>query len=195
MNQHAGVRQGVGGALQFELRLADFHAFAFGQIEDAARFINTGDQFVDARPHHAGRRKTFVAISVAIDAKRALLRPDQRVIRFEDRVIAVTSDALAKLFVIERFLVRTRLKQFRLPRMTLAADIRDRRDARRRGAVIAMTVVARRRRQILLHVNRVGVDAGLVFRVLVARNAKRLHVIGARMTLRAGFGDVRRIDR
>src|SRR6516164_8438973 len=38
-------------------------------------------------------------------------------------------------------------------------------------------------------------DAGFVFVILIAGNSERLHVISARMALRAGFGDVGRIYR
>ena len=47
---------------------------------------------------------------MAIDAQRALLRANQRIVRFQDRVIAVTRDAFAELFVVEGLLMRARLE-------------------------------------------------------------------------------------
>ena len=57
-----------------------------------------------------------------------------------------------------------------------------------------MTVVAGGRRQILLFIYGFGVHTGLVFLILIARNSEGAHVIGARVTLRASLGDVRRIN-
>src|SRR2546423_12968253 len=130
---------------------------------------------------------------MTVDAERSLLCANHLIVWFEDRVVAVTGDALAQLSLIEGSLVRTRLKQLSLPRVTLPAHVGNRSNAGRRRAVIAMTVVAGRRGQILLFVNGFGVHTGLVFLVLVARNSKRAHVIRARVTLRAGLGNVRRI--
>src|SRR6266516_3095313 len=79
--------------------------------------------------------------------------------------------------------------------MTLTADIRHRSDAWRRSAMVAMTIVAGRRRKILFVVECFRVNAGLVFRILVARDSERPHVVRARVTLGASVGDVRGIDR
>ena len=61
--------------------------------------------------------------------------------------------------------------------------------------MIAMTIVARRRRKILFVVKSFGVNAGLVFRILVAGDSERPHIVRARVTLGARVGDVRGIDR
>src|SRR3954471_21219762 len=151
MNEHPRVRERISRAFQFKLGLADFHALAFGLSQNAGRLVDAGDQFVDARAHHAGRREALITVGVTIDAERALLCSNQRIIGFENRVIAVTGDALAQLLVIEGCLVRARLKKFSLARVTLAADVGYRSDAWRRRTVIAVTVVTRRGRQILLH--------------------------------------------
>src|SRR5437016_3438717 len=79
--------------------------------------------------------------------------------------------------------------------MTLAANIRDRSDARRSGAMIAVTVIARRRRKILFVVKSFRVNAGPVFRILVARDSERPHIVRARMTLGASVGNIRGINR
>jgi len=59
-----------------------------------------------------------------------------------------------------------------LPRVTLPAHVGNRSDARRRRAVIAMTVVTGWRGQILLFVDGPGVDARLVLLILVTRNSE-----------------------
>ena len=61
--------------------------------------------------------------------------------------------------------------------------------------MIAMTVVAGRRRKILFVIKSFGMNAGFVVRILVARDSERPHVIRARVTLGARVGDVRGIDR
>ena len=61
--------------------------------------------------------------------------------------------------------------------------------------MISVTVVASRRRQILFVVKRLRVDAQLVVVKLVRGNAKRFHVVGARMTFRASRCDVARVNR
>src|ERR1043165_7280644 len=106
MNQDARVRQSISRALQIELGLAHFHALAFGLIENRGRFVDARNQIIDAGAHHPGRHETFVTVRMTIDAQRALLRADHRIARLENRVIAVTRNALAKLLVIESFFVR-----------------------------------------------------------------------------------------
>ena len=125
-----------------------------------------------------------------IDAKRAFLSSNHLIARLGNRVIAVTGDALSKLFLIERSFVRTRLKQFSLTRMTLAADIGDRSYARWRRAMITVAIVAGRGRQILFLVQSLRMNAGLVFDVLIAWNPEAAHVVRTGMALRAGLGDV-----
>ena len=77
--------------------------------------------------------------------------------------------------------------------MTLAANICDRCDPGRRGAVIAVTVVARRSSQILTIIQCFSVNAALVLRVLIGRNFELGHPGGFAVALGARFGDVRRI--
>ena len=108
--QDAGVGQRVCGSFQLDLGLTDFHAFAFSKIQDRSRLVDARDQVINPRSHHPGRGKSFVAIRVAVDAERALLRADHRVAGFRNGMIAVTGDALAKLLVVEGLLVRTGLK-------------------------------------------------------------------------------------
>ena len=60
--------------------------------------------------------------------------------------------------------------------------------------MISVAVVTGRRRQILLFVQRLGMNAALVLNELIARDPKAPHVIRAAVTLRAGLSDVRRID-
>ena len=57
-------------------------------------------------------------------------------------MIAVASNALTKLLLIECGLVGTGLKQLSLASVTLAADIGYRSDPWRSRAMIAMTIVA-----------------------------------------------------
>src|SRR5256714_5536309 len=114
MDQDASVGQRVCSSFQLNLGLADFHAFAFSKIQNHSRLVDARDQVIDPRTHHASRGKSFVAIRMAVDAERALLRADHRVAWFRNRVIAVTGDALAKLLVVESLLVRTGLKQLSL---------------------------------------------------------------------------------
>src|SRR5581483_8159376 len=136
----------------------------------------------------------FVAVRMTIDAERALLSSDHLIVWLDDRVIAMTSDAFSELLIVESFLVRARLKQFSLAAVALAANVCDRSNARRRRAMIAVTIVARRRGEILFVVQRLGVHAGLIFIELIAGNAERLHVVRARVALRAGRRDVRWVD-
>ena len=79
--------------------------------------------------------------------------------------------------------------------MTLTTNIRHRSDARRSSAMIAMTVVAGRRRKILFVVKSFCVHARFVLGVLVARDSERPDVIRAGVALCACIGDVRGIDR
>ena len=61
--------------------------------------------------------------------------------------------------------------------------------------MITVTIVARGRRQVLFFIERFGMDAGFVLRILVAGNSKPAHIVSAGMTLRARLSDIRRIDR
>ena len=78
--------------------------------------------------------------------------------------------------------------------MTLAADVSHRGNARRRRAMIAMTIVAGRRGQILLLIESLGVNTLLIFVELIIRNSESAHVVRAGVTLGARLGNVRRIN-
>src|ERR1043165_8112003 len=139
MNQHPRVRECVGGSLQFELGLAHFHSLAFSEIENGSRFVDARYQLVDTRAHRARSREAFVARGVAVDTQGALLRSNHLVARFCNRVVAMTSDAFAKLLLIESLFVRAGLEQFGLTRVALATNVCYRSDAGRRGSMVSMT--------------------------------------------------------
>ena len=73
--------------------------------------------------------------------------------------------------------MRAGLEKLSLARMTLAADISHRSNARWRRAMITMAIVAGRRRQILFFVQSFRMNAGLVFDVLIAGNSEAAHVV------------------
>lgn len=79
--------------------------------------------------------------------------------------------------------------------MTLPADVYDRRHAGRRGAVIAVTIVAGRRRQVPFARHRLPMDAGFVFFDLVGRDFVRRHVLLIRVTGAASIGDLQWVNR
>src|ERR1041385_7368355 len=136
MDQDARVGERVGGSFQFDLGLADFHAFAFGEIQNRSRFVDARDQVIDPLPHHPRRGKSFVTVRMAVDAERALLRANHLVTGFWNRVIAVAGDALAKLLIVESLFVRTGLEKLSLSRVALATDVSHRGNAGRRRTVI-----------------------------------------------------------
>ena len=74
----------------------------------------------------------------------------------------------------------------------MAANIRDRRQTGRYGTMVAVTVITRRCREVVLIVKSFGVDAVLVLRELIVRNIVSLHMLAVGVTLCARFGDVER---
>jgi hypothetical protein len=85
--------------------------------------------------------------------------------------------------------VGTVVEEIRLHGVTLSADIPYPRDPRRRRAVIAMAVVAGRRRQIALRRHQFPVNALLILFDLIGRNLVPRHVVFIGVTATASFGD------
>ena len=131
---------------------------------------------------------------MAGDADGLLARADHFVAGLSDEMITVALNAFTELTLIKRRFVRTDLEQLSLARMARPADIRDRSYSRRRRAMIAMTIVAGRRGEVLSFIKSLGVDARLVICILIARNPEPAHVVRVGMTFGACFGDVRRIN-
>ena len=124
-------------------------------------------------------------------------RPQHRVRRLQHGVVAVTLDA----GLVEDLGVDAALELRREDRVARAADVGDGADARRRGAVIAVTVVARRRREIVAFGEGRVVHAFLVVRQLAGRQRRAVgepvlgHVPRIRVAGPAGRGDVGGKDR
>lgn len=107
-------------------------------------------------------------------------------------MVAMTFQAFAALQPIERFLVRTLLKELGLTAVTLPANVGYRRQTGRYGAMITMAVVTRRCREVVLLVKGFGVNAVLVLRKLIGRDIVPLHMLAAGVTLCARFRDIQR---
>ena len=120
---------------------------------------------------------------MTVDAERAFLSSNHLIARLGNRVIAVAGDALGELPLIESRFMRAGLKKLSLTRMTLAADIGNRSDARWRRAMITVAIVAGRGRQILFFVQSFRMNAGLVLDVLIAWNSEAAHVVRTGMAL------------
>src|SRR6185436_16952035 len=100
-----------------------------------------------------------------------------------DAVVAVALDALPNLHRVEHHLVRAGLKELRLPHVALTTDIGDGSKAGRRGAVVAVAIIASRRREILSFIQRCCVHTAFVLVVLVGWDLVSLHVLGVGVTL------------
>ena len=131
---------------------------------------------------------------MTVDADRASANAQHVIARLLYAVVAVTAYALAYLPLVEHGLVRAGLEEFRLANVALPADVRDGRDAWRRGPVVAVAVVTGRRGNVLPLIECVGMNALLVVAVLICGNLVAAHVVCVRVTLGAGFRDVRGVD-
>src|SRR5215467_3358269 len=100
-------------------------------------------------------------------------------------MIIVARNALAQTLVVEGRFVHTRLKELGLSCMTLPTHIRHRGDAWRRGAMVAVTIVAGGRGEILPLVQCLRVYTLFVFRVLIRWDLELGHAFGLRVALRA----------
>ena len=190
MYQHSRVGQGIGRFLHIKLGPAYFHSGALGSIKNLGRFVDAGYQLIDPPAHQAGRDEALVPGRMASDADRLFAGADHFIPGLGDEMIAVALDALAELTLVKGGFVRTYLEQFSLSPMARSADVRDRSDAWRRRAMIAMTIVTGRRGQILLHIDRVGMNTLFIFVELIAWNSESAHVVRASMTLCAGLSNV-----
>jgi hypothetical protein len=109
-------------------------------------------------------------------------------------MIAMTDRASRDSHLHEDLTVAALVEEFGVDGMTLAADISDPRNTRRRGAVIAVTVIARRCRQVSFAAHHLPVDALFIFVQLVSGNFIRRHVVRFGVTGTAGISHVERVD-
>jgi len=79
--------------------------------------------------------------------------------------------------------------------MTAPAHVRQRFHVRRNRAVIAVTIVASRRRNIALAQQGVGMHAGIILGELICRNPVSGHVFSIGVATPAGRGNVDRVRR
>ena len=110
-------------------------------------------------------------------------------------MIAMTSGTTGNAHLHEYLAVATLVEQLRVHRVALTADVDHRGDSRRRSAMIAVTVVAGRRRQIAFNRDHFPVHALFVLLDLVGRDFIRCHVFFVGVTSTAGIGDVGRMNR
>src|ERR1043166_9539466 len=116
---------------------------------------------------HDPRRGLLAERALVVAAAANPLAPetDHRVGGGLDVVIAVTGDAAALAFQLELLLHLAGLEQFALAAVAVAAHPRDVARVGRHRAVVAVAVVARRRRQVFLLEQRPPVHAPLPERV------------------------------
>src|SRR5512139_1542001 len=112
-----------------------------------------------------------------------------------DGVIAMTSSATRDSHLHKYFAVWTFTEQFGIHHVALTTDVDHRGDSGRRSAVIAVTIVTSRRRQIAFNRDHFPMHAGLVLLDLVRRYLVRRHVFLIGVTRAAGVGDVGRMNR
>ena len=88
----------------------------------------------------------------------------------------------------------TLAKEFGIDGVTLTTDVPHPRDTRRRGAVVAVTVIARGCGQVSFARHHFPVNALFVLSELVSRNFIRLHVFRVRVTGAARISDMQRMN-
>src|SRR5436190_9056642 len=131
-----------------ELLVADFDARILDARNQCARLFDAGLQLLDVGTHAVRTGRALVVLVSRGVARRAdaVSRGSEHLVRrLLDRVVAVALDAA----LVEEIVVDALLELLREDRVAGAADLRDRADAGRRGAVIAVAIVARRRREIV----------------------------------------------
>ena len=120
---------------------------------------------------------------------------EHRIASLDDLMITMTASAAGDAHLHKDLAMRTLVEQFGIHRVTLTTNINHRRNSRRRRAMIAMTIVAGRRRQIALARHHLPVHALLILLDLVRRNLVRRHVLLVGVTRAASLGYAGRINR
>ena len=198
MHLRTGQRQ-LGGCLaQRQFLIADLDAGVLQAVQQCFRVPAARLQLFELPVHRVGGHPALVVrAAVARGADRRSGRPQHRVRRLQHGVVAV---ALHAAFV-EDLRVHAGLELGGEHGVAGAADVGHGADPGRRRAVVAVTVVARRRREVVAPGERGIVDALLIVgelrgwqrfavRQRVAGHMTRIGVAG-----RAGRGDVGGEDR
>ena len=128
-------------------------------------------------------------------ASRFIASAEHRIAGLDDFMITMTSCTTGETHLHEDLAMRTLVEQFGVHRVTLATNIDDGRNSRRRRTVIAMAVVAGRRRKIAFARYDLPVHAFLIFIELIRRNLVRRHILLVGMTRAASLGDASRVNR
>src|SRR4029453_9269479 len=119
---------------------------------------------------------------MAISTDRFIADAEYRITGFEYLMITVAGGAPPNSHLDKELPVPTLAKELCVDGVTLAADIPHPRDAGRRGAVIAVTVITGGRRQVSSTRHHLPMNALLVLRELVGGNFLGRHVCGIGMT-------------
>jgi hypothetical protein len=132
---------------------------------------------------------------MASAANRIAADAEHGIARRNDLVIAVTGGATGGAHLHEDLRMAALVEQIRVHWVTLAAYISDPGNSRRRCAVIAVALVARRRGQIALNGHQLVMNAFLVLRHLIRRDLVGLHVFRICVASAAGIDDAQRVYR
>ena len=127
---------------------------------------------------------------MTLDADIRLSSGEKVVRGRRDQVVAMTNLALCDPQVIEGLLVGALGEQLSGAGMALPADEGDRGHLRRRGAVVAMAIVADGRRKVFFLEKCPGVNALLIVIDLPDGNPVAFHEISVGMAAAAGLRDV-----
>ena len=128
-------------------------------------------------------------------AHRLIAGRQHHVTGLHDRVVAVTGRATGSTHLREDFAMVALVEQLGIDRMALPAHVCNRGHAGRRGAMIAVAIVACRRREIALLADHLPVNALVILLELIGRNFVRRHIIGVGMAGATGVSHPCRVHR
>ena len=133
-------------------------------------------------------------LAMAIAAQGAGLGREHRIIGPGNRMVAMALTALSPVMLVESLFVFTAVEEARIRGVAKVATVADRRDTRREGGMISVTIIAGGRAHITVFEQRTTVDAGLKLGQLSGRERGAIreresgHGLGIGVTRAAGFG-------
>jgi len=163
--------------LQLKFGWADFNSLLFGGGEKSFCIFIGSDKGIH-QPFDLLPDSVRIGFGVVTTEANVLAPASEHVVRrTQDPVVAMASLALGNAQAIEGSPMRAPGEKVASAGMALSADKGHRADLRRRGAMIAVTIIANRRGKVLFFVEGLSVDTGLVFFNLVGREAVGPHII------------------
>ncbi len=132
--------------------------------------------------HRDGRFTARILRRMAISTDGIIADAEHRITGFQYLMIAVAGGAPRNSHLDKELSMPALVKELGIDGVTLAADIPHPRDAGRRGAVIAVTVIAGGRRQVSFTRHYLPMNTFLVVRELVGGNLVGRHIFGIGMT-------------